>query len=259
MLSTKIATYKKYLISDKELKELEGKKVENFISFLKRKYSKFEVDKILNESALQFKDLNLVIEKTINKLFFRIQKSLLKYAKVTNPELSFLIKYLLAYLKIEDLKLIAPFVLKGKLSEEEKKELIAHLISDKLIKYLSKDEFKKFLAKYNFKTNSDDFVVVINEFNKYILLKLKRYSKGKVVDLIIANYNYNLKKKEELLKINLRKYFIGNKVINNKDFERKIKTLLRNGKKEDKLIAFILNLNFEKRKLLKILHSLKKE
>jgi hypothetical protein len=256
MIKTKISAYKQYIPSDKELENLEKGKLEDFISFLRRKYKKFEVEKILEENNIYFNDLSLVIEKTINKLFFKMQKNLIKYAKILNPNYYFILKYFLAYLKLEDLKLIIMYSFsKNKLSEEDKKILTAHLISDRLQRYLSREELEEFLANYNFKEKKNDEIELINEFSKYLLKKLKTLSNSKVIDLIIANYNYNLHQKEKLLKISLKDYYLGSKKINNNEFNKKIKSLINRGNSLDSLLAFLLFLNNEKKKLLQILHK----
>jgi len=255
MIRAKISSYFNYLPTQRELEELKEGRVEDFISFLKKKYSKFEVDKIMEKNNLYFDNLKLVIEKTINKVFFRMQKYLIKFSKIERPSNFFLLKYFYYYILLDDLKLVLT-ASQMKLNEEERKELSAHIVSEKLVKYTLEGGIEKLFEEIGFKENYKDEIEGINKLTNYILKKLKRYGKGnKVIDAIIAYYNYQLQQKEKLLKINLKDFYIGKKTLNEKKFTQTVRNLIRKGDEIESLLAFLVYLNIRKKDLIKILNE----
>jgi hypothetical protein len=249
---------KKYFFTPKEILELKNQKLGGFLATLKRKFQDLGIEKLLEVNNLYFEDKNLVIEKTLNNIYYILQKKALSFAKKVSPNNYYLLKYFYYYLILDDLRLII-YASKSELSEKELKELSAHLISDKMMNYLTKKELNKLLKEINFKFKENkDEIELLNDLTTYLLKKLKKYGANlKTIELIIEHYNYSLKQKEKLLKINLKNFYLGNKYIKEKDFYKKIEKVFAYNDGIDSALAFAILTNKKKTELIKILYELK--
>ena len=258
MIKAKLVNLKdKYFFNKKELENLRNQKIEGFLSIIKRKFYELNVEKILEKNNLYFESLNLVLEKTINSIYYKLQKKSLSFSEKIYPQYHNFLKYYNFYLILDDLRLVI-YASKMNLNEEELKELSAHLISDKIMDYLIRKEFDNLLKRLNFKIEENKSEIeIINELSLFILKKLKKYEKYlTTVKLLIGYYNYVLKQKERLLKINLKDFYLGKQLVGEKEFYKKLNNIFNYKDNLDCALAFTLMINKEKSNLIKILHEL---